>query len=51
MVFIRASNGKTFWEKMAVESEPGLSTTQLMLTNEDLKPGKRLNPAAQDTTS
>lgn len=27
--------------KLAVESEPGLSSSQLMLTNEDLKPGMR----------
>ena len=25
--------------KLAVESEPGLSSSQLMLTNKDLKPG------------
>jgi NCS1 family nucleobase:cation symporter-1 len=33
---------KTGWakwaDKLAVESEPGLSTAQLMLTNHDLKP-------------
>lgn len=27
-------------EKLAVDSEPGLTTTQLMLVNHDLKPGK-----------
>lgn len=27
-----------FLDKIAVESEPGLTTTQLMLANEDLKP-------------
>jgi NCS1 family nucleobase:cation symporter-1 len=29
-------------DKIAVKSEPGLTTAQLMLTNEDLKPGMLL---------
>lgn len=27
-------------DKLAIESEPGLSNAQLMLTNHDLKPGQ-----------
>ena len=31
-----------YWaNKLAVESEPGLTNAQLMLNNHDLKPGKR----------
>jgi NCS1 family nucleobase:cation symporter-1 len=31
-----------YWaNKLAVESEPGLTNAQLMLNNDDLKPGKR----------
>jgi nucleobase:cation symporter-1, NCS1 family len=30
-----------FAQKLAVKAEPGLTTAQLMLTNEDLKPGMR----------
>ena len=29
-------------DKLAVKSEPGLTNSQLMLTNHDLKPGKRI---------
>jgi NCS1 family nucleobase:cation symporter-1 len=29
---------RAFGEKIAVESEPGLTSKQLLLTNEDLKP-------------
>jgi NCS1 family nucleobase:cation symporter-1 len=29
---------RSFGEKIAVESEPGLTGKQLLLTNEDLKP-------------
>jgi NCS1 family nucleobase:cation symporter-1 len=29
-----------FVEKLAVESEPGLTNAQLMLNNHDLKPGE-----------
>lgn len=32
------SRAKAFSDKLAVESEPGLTSTQLMLTNHDLKP-------------
>ena len=34
------SKASRFLEKIAVESEPGLTTSQLMLVNHDLKPGK-----------
>ena len=30
-----------FVDKMAVESEPGLTNAQLTLNNHDLKPGKK----------
>jgi NCS1 family nucleobase:cation symporter-1 len=30
-----------FLNKLAVESEPGLTNAQLMLNNHDLKPGKK----------
>ena len=30
----------SFANKIAVESEPGLTNAQLLLTNHDLKPGK-----------
>ena len=29
-------------DKLAVESEPGLTNAQLMLTNHDLKPGMHM---------
>jgi hypothetical protein len=32
------SKGRYYLDKLAIESEPGLTTTQLMLTNHDLKP-------------
>lgn len=31
-------------DKLAVESEPGLTNAQLMLNNHDLKPGKKKGP-------
>ena len=32
-----------FWlKKLQVPTEPGLSTAQLMLTNDDLRPGKTM---------
>lgn len=34
-----AEGFKAKLNKLAVESEPGLSSSQLMLTNKDLKPG------------
>lgn len=30
---------RRFVDKIAVDSEPGLSNAQLMLTNDDLRPG------------
>lgn len=30
---------RRFVDKLAVDSEPGLSNAQLMLTNDDLRPG------------
>ncbi|KAI3331670.1 permease for cytosine/purines, uracil, thiamine, allantoin-domain-containing protein [Xylariaceae sp. AK1471] len=35
---LHASRGKSWIEKVAVDNEEGLTTTQLMLTNHDLKP-------------
>lgn len=35
-------------DKLAVKSEPGLTNAQLMLTNEDLKPGKYKSRAIDD---
>ena len=37
---IRRSKVSQVVDKLAVESEPGLTNTQLMLTNHDLKPGR-----------
>lgn len=38
MEITRRSRAARFLDKIAVESEPGLTHTQLMLANEDLKP-------------
>jgi NCS1 family nucleobase:cation symporter-1 len=35
---MRSSKVSRFFDKLAVESEPGLTSKQLMLANEDLKP-------------
>jgi hypothetical protein len=35
------SRFKQWVEKIEVESEPGLTNTQLMLTNHDLRPGEK----------
>jgi NCS1 family nucleobase:cation symporter-1 len=35
---VKNSKVAYYADKLAVESEPGLTTTQLMLTNHDLKP-------------
>ena len=35
----RTSKARRVFDKLAVESEPGLTNGQLMLTNFDLKPG------------
>ena len=37
--------GLTFARKLAVESEPGLTNAQLLLTNHDLKPGRSFTRA------
>lgn len=37
---VKATKFAHFVDKLAVESEPGLSNAQLMLHNHDLKPGK-----------
>jgi NCS1 family nucleobase:cation symporter-1 len=36
---VKATRLAHFLDKLAVESEPGLTNAQLMLTNHDLKPG------------
>lgn len=36
---MKTSKVKRVLDKVAVESEPGLSSAQLMLANHDLKPG------------
>lgn len=36
---------KWILEKAAVSNEPGLSNAQLMLTNEDLRPGETVSKA------
>lgn len=33
---------KSWLKKIQVEQDPGLTTAQLMLTNDDLRPGKSL---------
>ena len=38
MARLRSSKLKHYADKLAVESEPGLTNAQLMLTNHDLKP-------------
>jgi hypothetical protein len=37
-------------DKLAVESEPGLTNAQLMLNNHDLKPGKKKFPSRKTKT-
>ena len=39
---IKRSKGAQLFDKLAVESEPGLTNAQLLLTNHDLKPGMPL---------
>mgnify|MGYP000942965301 CR=1 FL=1 len=40
MFGIEASRAKQYVDKLAVDSEQGLTNAQLMLTNHDLRPGK-----------
>lgn len=37
---VRRTRAGRIVDKLAVESEPGLTNAQLMLTNHDLKPGE-----------
>ena len=50
-VAIRRSKVARVVDKLAVESEPGLTNTQLMLTNHDLKPGMTLNISSSSANS
>jgi hypothetical protein len=40
---------RRFVDKIAVDSEPGLSNAQLMLTNDDLRPGTLLSALSHAT--
>jgi hypothetical protein len=47
METIKESNSARIVEKLAVTAEPGLTNAQLMLTNEDLKPGEQCLKASR----
>ena len=39
---VKSTKFAHFVDKLAVESEPGLTNSQLMLNNHDLKPGNNI---------